>query len=1003
MGGQARAAGGFGFDLFQVPDETVAAELRINQSVHVQRSMPVNLLGNTGGVFIIGYIDWQAVLASHAIYFMVLQLALMLPMARSYWRLRARPRPEQVSKRRIRSVEIYSLLIGTVWGVIGYLLFPHLGAVDGVETMMILMFLCYGSVALTPGLPRAAMAFFIPVIISLTIGGFKFDVMEPDVLAILLFLSVPAVVKTVQQNFGDIVDNVKINIDRLAAEVQLRQQQSRETDAMRAMIAAIPLPLVVTRSDGTFEFSEVAAARFGVSSGRSTGVLAENFFADPQDQVRLFNLQKSRGRLDEEEVQLKDAAGNPFWSLISSRTLNYQGEDCWLHVIYVIEVRKKAEQALQESRGLLRAFADNLPLYISFMDLQGRYHFVNQCFRDWTAIGDGEISGLGVADVYPGAQSEEFAKRDSEAVANREVMSREITLTYPDGQERTVISTRFPVLSVGGDLLGLGTVSLDLTARKRIEEELTEETRIHQQTLDHMGQGLTMYDENWNLVAFNQRYSEHFDLSDGVLHTNATFDDVVGTTMRQDYGDEWAERLRAVRDPGRFTNIWRRKFRRPSGRSLDLLSVPVPGGGFIVTSTDVTALTDAEENLRQILESSPIGIVVASKEDYRRLFVNQTLMDMMGVGFDPLNDDEANKATLATWVDPDRLKDIYGVIEGGVPLKNAEAERIRPDGSHWWVLLNSQPTVFEGEEAEVIWQVDITERKRFEPEIATARDRAETALRDLEATQEALMHQEKMASLGQLTAGIAHELKNPLNFINNFALGCDELIVELNDIIDRHGAAMATEERTEIDALAKLLSDNLKRIAHHGSRADAIIRSMLDHSRRSHGDLRSVELNAIVEDAVTLAYHGARALDSTFDVSMITDFGEEVGNVTVDSQEIARVLLNLVTNAFYATKERAAAEPGYMPEVTIRTRRGDGSVEIHVRDNGIGMEKEIQEKLFTPFFTTKPPGEGTGLGLSLSYDIVSRQHGGTITVESKKGEYTDFCVRLPLARPGMDA
>jgi len=965
--------------------------------------MPVNLLGNSGGVLIISYIDWQAVLTSHAIYFMILQLLLIIPMVRSYWRLRARPRPNQVSKRRIRAVEYYSLLMGSVWGVIGFLLFPHLGPIDGVATMMILMFLCYGSVALTPGLPRAAMAFFIPVIISLTIGGFVYEVMEPDVLAILLVLSVPAVVKTVLQNFGDIVDNVKINIDRLAAEVQLRQQQAQETDAMRAMVAAIPLPLVVTRSDGTFEFSETAASRFGVTSGASTGFLAENFFVDPQDQIRLFDLQKTRRRLDEEEVQLKDAAGNPFWALISSRTLNYQGEECWLHVIYVIEVRKRAEQALQESRGLLRAFADNLPLYISFMDLQGRYQFVNRCFRDWTAIGEADVTGMGVADIYPGAQTNEFAERDREAIENRQVMSREVTFTFPDGNERTVLSTRFPVLSVGGDLLGLGTVSLDLTARKRIEEELTEKTRIHQQTLDHMGQGLTMYDGNWNLVAFNQRYAEHFDLPDGVLCDNATFDDVVGTTMRQDYGDEWAERLRMVRDPGRMSSIWRREFRRPSGRSLDLLSVPVPGGGFIVTSTDVTALTDVEENLRQILQSSPIGIVVASQEDYRRLFVNQTLMDMMGVGFDPLDDGEANQATLATWVDPERLKDIYGVIEGGVPLKNAEAERIRPDGSHWWVLLNSQPTVFEGEEAQVIWQVDITERKRFESEIATARDRAETALTELEATQEALMHQEKMASLGQLTAGIAHELKNPLNFINNFALGCDELIGELNHTIDQHAARITADGRAEINALAKLLSDNLTRIAHHGGRADAIIRSMLDHSRRSHGDLRSVEVNTVVDDAVTLAYHGARALDSTFNVNMITDYGEDVGSVTMDSQEISRVLLNLISNAFYATNERAAAEPGYEPEVTVRTRRGDGYINIHVRDNGVGIDKEIQEQLFTPFFTTKPPGEGTGLGLSLSYDIVSRQHGGTIRVESEKGEYTEFCIRLPVTRPSAEA
>lgn len=999
MSGQVRAAGGLGFDLFQVTDETVAAELRINQSVHVQRSMPVQLFGNTGGIFIIGYVDWQSVLASHAIYLMILQLGLMIPMARSYWRLYGRTRPERVSKRRIRMIELYSLLIGAVWGIIGFLLFPHLGAVDGVVTMMILMFLCFGSVALTTGLPRAAMAFFLPIIASLAVGGFLYEVMEPDILAILLLLSVPAVAKTVQQNFNDIVDNVKINIERLAAEVELRRQQGRETNAMREMVAAIPVPLVVTRGDGTFEFSEPAAARFGVKAGEVTGILARDYFVNPDDQARLIKLQQAQGRLDGEEVQFKDAAGKPFWALISSRSLNYQGEDCWLNVIYVIEARKQAEQALQESRELLQALADNIPLYISFMDLRGRYRFVNRCFRDWTGVGEADVTGKNVSDIYPGARVEEFVERDREALEDRQVISREITLTYPDGKERSVLSTRFPVLTGSGNLLGLGTISLDRTTGKQLEEELYNKSRVHQQTLDHMGQGLTMYDENWNLVAHNQRYADHFDLPDGVLHDKATFDDVVGATMRQDYGEDWRERLQVVRDPGRMTSVWRREFRRPSGRSLDLLSVPVPGGGFIVTSTDVSALMDAKENLREILESSPIGIVMASKKDSRRLFVNQTLAEMMGVDFDPTNDEDGNKATLATWVEPERLKDIYRVIGGGVPLKNVEAERVRPDGSHWWVLLNSQPTIFEGEEAQVIWQLDITERKRFEVEIAAARDRAETTLRDLKATQETLIHQEKMASLGQLTAGIAHELKNPLNFINNLALGCDELIGELNEAIDGHGAGIDAEGRAEISEMTQLLSDNLTRVARHGGRADAIIRSMLDHSRTSQSQRRNVELNHIIDEAVNLAYHGARALDSTFNVSLNTDYGENIGTVNIDPQEISRVLLNLVGNACYATKEREEVEAGYKPEVAVRTRRGDGFVDIWVRDNGIGMEKEIQEKLFTPFFTTKPPGEGTGLGLSLSYDIVTRQHGGTIAVESKKGEFTEFHIRLPVTPP----
>jgi signal transduction histidine kinase len=285
---------------------------------------------------------------------------------------------------------------------------------------------------------------------------------------------------------------------------------------------------------------------------------------------------------------------------------------------------------------------------------------------------------------------------------------------------------------------------------------------------------------------------------------------------------------------------------------------------------------------------------------------------------------------------------------------------------------------------------DITERKRSEEEIRAARDAAEAAYRDLKAAQANLIQAEKMASLGQLTAGIAHEIKNPLNFVNNFAELSSDLLDELHD-------AVASHQQGEIDELTATLKGNLAKIAEHGRRADGIVRSMLEHSRGSSGDRRSVDLNALVDEALNLAYHGARAQDQSFNVTLQRDFDEGIAPITLVPQDVTRVLLNLFSNGFYAARRRQSMEatPGFEPILKVVTRELGDAVEISVRDNGIGIAEEVKDKLFQPFFTTKPTGEGTGLGLSISYDIVTQQHGGSITVDSKVGDFTEFVVTLP--------
>ena len=327
----------------------------------------------------------------------------------------------------------------------------------------------------------------------------------------------------------------------------------------------------------------------------------------------------------------------------------------------------------------------------------------------------------------------------------------------------------------------------------------------------------------------------------------------------------------------------------------------------------------------------------------------------------------------------------------------ATYERTRPDGRVIEIRHNPVPGG-----GFVLIYADITERKRNEAEIRAARDAAEEASRTIEAAyrelktaQANLIQAEKMASLGQLTAGIAHEIKNPLNFVNNFSALSTELIDELRDVLAPE--PLGETARTEVDDLTALLKGNLEKVVQHGQRADGIVRSMLDHSRGSSGERRMVDLNALIDEALNLAYHGARAQDQSFNITLERDFGEGIAPIEVNPQDITRVFLNLFANGFYATTRRArdGGDAGFVPTLKVTTSDAGEAVEIRVRDNGTGIPADIRDKLFQPFFTTKPTGEGTGLGLSITYDIVTQQHGGSIAVDSKVGEYSEFTIRLP--------
>jgi signal transduction histidine kinase len=282
-------------------------------------------------------------------------------------------------------------------------------------------------------------------------------------------------------------------------------------------------------------------------------------------------------------------------------------------------------------------------------------------------------------------------------------------------------------------------------------------------------------------------------------------------------------------------------------------------------------------------------------------------------------------------------------------------------------------------------------------EARRARITAEATLADLRGAQDRLVQAEKMASLGQLTAGIAHEIKNPLNFVNNFASLSVELLDELKETAAPAIAALGADKRAEVDETMELLTGNLEKIAEHGKRADNIVKSMLEHSRGASGERRDVDLNGVIEEALNLAYHGARAQDQSFNITLERDYATTLKPIELAPQEMTRVFLNLFGNGLYAATKRARenGDRSFRPVLAVATREAGDAVEVRVRDNGTGIPPEIKDKLFQPFFTTKPTGEGTGLGLSISYDIVTQQHGGTITVESEPGAFTEFTIRLP--------
>jgi PAS domain S-box-containing protein len=482
--------------------------------------------------------------------------------------------------------------------------------------------------------------------------------------------------------------------------------------------------------------------------------------------------------------------------------------------------------------------------------------------------------------------------------------------------------------------------------------------------------------------------------------------------------DEWAPHLADLNAHKPFRNFVRTHI-HPDGHKVHVAISGHPVfdeaeqfQGYRGAGADVTALIEAERALHEsqqllgaIIDHIPAPFTITLKDrEGRYVLANRHFCERRGRSIDEVlgkTTDELYPPEVGAVI----LSQDQEILDTQKPAAY-EFDSVGPDGSVDTFSTVRFP-VLDSDGAVMglgAVNLNISERKRFETELADAKLYAEQALADLTATQANLIEAEKLASLGQITAGIAHEIKNPLNFICNFSELSVELMSEFQDLSEQVRKHLHRDTQESFDDICTDLLGNLTKISEHGRRADDIVKGMLMHSRGEVGGAEFCEVVSVVEESVNLAWHGARAQNIGTEVKIERDYDPATGIAEISRQQISRVIINLVSNAHYAVRKRKeTGEIGYVPVITIKTRDHGEAVELTVMDNGAGISAEAKTKLFQPFYTTKPPGEGTGLGLSLSYDIVVHQHGGGMHAESVIDEYSLFRVVLPRSRaPAKD-
>ncbi|PCH69174.1 MAG: hypothetical protein COC12_09415 [Rhodobacteraceae bacterium] len=545
---------------------------------------------------------------------------------------------------------------------------------------------------------------------------------------------------------------------------------------------------------------------------------------------------------------------------------------------------------------------------------------------------------------------------------------------------------------------GIVSIYTNVTELKNNQLELETQTGILKLTLENMGQGITMVDKDLKTIALNEKFLELMDFPAEKFHQGFTMEQAFRyNAERGEYGpgdvdEQVGTRLEmsAKFQPHRFERT------RHDGTIVEIVGNPIKGGGFVSTYTDITERRQAEVSLKSalaefnaVLENIDYGVVFMGP-DLRTRIANRAFSRMWNVPPEFIAENP-DARSLISYV---RKNNYYAVDPGdwdqwldnrikAIKAGNiAPTEVARTDGT-----IVSYQCFALPDGGRMLTYFDITE-------ISQARDRAQEALEELKNAQQRLVQAEKMASLGQLTAGIAHEIKNPLNFVNNFSKLSAEMMEELAEVLVDPIAALEQEDREDAEDLMATVRENLLKIDQHGKRADSIVKNMLLHSREGSSEMQKVDLNALTKEGVNLAYHGARAADKGFNIDLVFSFCDDVGMVECLPQDLQRVILNLCSNGMYEAAKQAALG-GSPARLNVSTSIKDRQYLIEVTDNGGGIPDKMKDKIFNPFFTTKPSGEGTGLGLSISFDII-KQHGGELSFQTRSGIGTTFIVALPM-------